>query len=71
MTSPQDPYAGQVLSPGEVGALFRVHPKTVTRWAKQHRLGPVFRTPGGHRRYDSAFVHGLLDQPGDLYEETP
>lgn len=39
-----------VLTPGEVGKLFRVDPKTVTRWAKAGRL-PSFRTLGGHRRF--------------------
>jgi excisionase family DNA binding protein len=40
-----------LLTPGEVGALFRVDPKTVTRWAKAGRLPAAVRTPGGHRRY--------------------
>ena len=40
----------RLLTPGEVAALFRVDPKTVTRWAKQGRL-PSLRTLGGHRRF--------------------
>lgn len=40
----------QLLTSGEVARLFRVDPKTVTRWAKQGRLHAV-RTLGGHRRY--------------------
>ena len=40
----------RLLTPGEVAALFRVDPKTVTRWAKQGRL-PWLRTLGGHRRF--------------------
>lgn len=40
----------KLLTTGEVARLFRVDPKTVTRWAKEGRL-PFFRTPGGHRRF--------------------
>lgn len=40
----------RVLTSGEVAAMFRVGPKTVTRWATQKLLNS-FRTPGGHRRF--------------------
>jgi len=40
----------RLLTPGEVAQLFRVDPKTVTRWAKSGRLSSI-RTLGGHRRY--------------------
>ena len=49
----------QLLTPGEVAALFRVDPKTVTRWAQQGKLSAV-RTLGGHRRFKAAEVYGLL-----------
>ena len=49
-----------LLTPAEVAALFRVDPKTVTRWAKAGKLTSI-RTLGGHRRYRSAEVHSLLD----------
>lgn len=49
----------QLLTPGEVAALFRVDPKTVTRWAQQGKLSAV-RTLGGHRRYRADEVHALL-----------
>ena len=39
-----------LLTPGEVAALFRVDPMTVTRWAKAGKLTAI-RTLGGHRRY--------------------
>ena len=39
-----------LLTPAEVAALFRVDPKTVTRWAKAGKLSSI-RTLGGHRRY--------------------
>lgn len=40
----------EFLTPSEVAALFRVDPKTVTRWARMGKL-TSFRTPGGHRRF--------------------
>jgi excisionase family DNA binding protein len=49
----------RLLTPGEVAALFRVDPKTVTRWAAAGRIGSI-RTPGGHRRFREAEVRALL-----------
>jgi excisionase family DNA binding protein len=48
-----------LLTPAEVAALFRVDPKTVTRWAKSGKLTAI-RTLGGHRRYRQSEVLGLL-----------
>jgi excisionase family DNA binding protein len=48
-----------LLSPSEVAALFRVDPKTVTRWAKAGKLTSI-RTLGGHRRYKESEVKALL-----------
>ena len=48
-----------LLTPGEVATMFRVDPKTVTRWAKTGRLTSI-RTPGGHRRYRQTEVRALL-----------
>jgi len=31
----------RLLTPGEVAALFRVDPKTVTRWAAAGRIGSI------------------------------
>lgn len=39
-----------LLTASEVATLFRVNPKTVTRWARSGHLPCVF-TIGGHRRY--------------------
>lgn len=39
--------------------MFRVDPKTVTRWAKAGKLTCV-RTLGGHRRYRESEVRALL-----------
>jgi len=49
-----------LLTPAEVAALFRVDPKTVTRWAQAGKLNAI-RTLGGHRRYREAEVRQLLD----------
>lgn len=48
-----------LLTPQEVAQMFRVDPKTVTRWAKAGRLTSV-RTLGGHRRYKEVEVRALL-----------
>jgi excisionase family DNA binding protein len=51
--------AEPLLTPAEVAQLFRVDPKTVTRWATTGRLRSL-RTPGGHRRYRESDVRALL-----------
>lgn len=48
-----------LLTPGEVANLFRVDPKTVTRWAAAGRISSI-RTPGGHRRFLESEVRSLL-----------
>jgi excisionase family DNA binding protein len=48
-----------LLTPSEVAGLFRVDPKTVTRWAKAGKLTSI-RTLGGHRRYKESEVKALL-----------
>ena len=53
------PQRDRLLTPGEVASLFRVDPKTVTRWAKAGKLSAI-RTLGGHRRYREAEVKELL-----------
>jgi excisionase family DNA binding protein len=50
----------RLLTPGEVATLFRVDPKTVTRWAASGRIGSI-RTPGGHRRFRESEVRALLN----------
>ena len=49
-----------LLTPAEVASLFRVDPKTVTRWAKAGKLTAI-RTLGGHRRYRQSEVQSLLN----------
>lgn len=59
-----------LLTPGEVATLFRVDPKTVTRWAAAGRISSI-RTPGGHRRFLESEVRGLLRVEQGTSEETP
>ncbi len=49
----------KLLTPAEVASLFRVDPKTVTRWAKAGKLTSI-KTLGGHRRYKESEVKDLL-----------
>ena len=51
-----------LLTPQQVAALFRVDPKTVTRWAASGRIGSI-RTPGGHRRFGESEITALLADP--------
>lgn len=53
------PAKDRLLTPGEVAQLFRVDPKTVTRWAAAGRISSI-RTPGGHRRFRETEVRALL-----------
>lgn len=49
-----------LLTPAEVAALFRVDPKTVTRWAQAGKISSI-RTLGGHRRFRRSEVLALLE----------
>jgi excisionase family DNA binding protein len=53
----------RLLTPGEVASLFRVDPKTVTRWAAAGRINSI-RTPGGHRRFRESEIRELLRHDG-------
>lgn len=48
-----------LLTPAEVAGMFRVDPKTVTRWAKAGKISAI-RTLGGHRRYRESEILALL-----------
>ena len=66
----RSPDAEPLLTPAEVAALFRVDPKTVTRWAKAGKLSSI-RTLGGHRRYRESEVRALLAGiPQQRFEEA-
>ena len=49
----------RLLTPHQVAQMFRVDPKTVTRWASNGWIGSI-RTPGGHRRFRETEVLALL-----------
>jgi excisionase family DNA binding protein len=59
MPEPSGPRPDRLMTPAEVAKVFRVDPKTVTRWANLGRLGSV-KTPGGHRRYWESEVRQAL-----------
>jgi excisionase family DNA binding protein len=50
-----------LLTPSEVAAMFRVNPKTVTRWARAGKISAI-RTLGGHRRFRASEIHQFLSQ---------
>src|SRR4026209_2031084 len=50
-----------LLTPSEVAALFRVNPKTVTRWARAGKLTAI-RTLGGHRRFRVSEIRRCLEE---------
>lgn len=54
-----------LLTPAEVAAMFRVSPKTVTRWARTGKL-TALRTLGGHRRFRASEVTSLLERSEEL-----
>ncbi|MFI7072077.1 BldC family transcriptional regulator [Micromonospora sediminicola] len=58
MTAPAE---DRLLTPGEVAKLYRVDPKTVTRWAAAGRI-PSIRTPGGHRRFYESTIRAHIAQ---------
>ncbi len=49
----------RLLTPAEVAQLFRVNPKTVTRWARAGKLTAI-RTLGGHRRFRASEIDRCL-----------
>ena len=52
----------KLLTPAECAAIWKVDPKTVTRWAKAGKITSV-RTLGVHRRYRETEVQALLNRP--------
>ncbi len=55
----QIPESEPLLTPAEVATMFRVDPKTVTRWSRAGKLNAI-RTLGGHRRFRESEVRALL-----------
>lgn len=64
-----DDQGDRLMTPAEVAHLFRVDPKTVTRWAATGRIGSI-RTPGGHRRFRASEVERLLGEGAPILEGT-
>ncbi len=56
-----------LLTPAEVASLFRVSPKTVTRWARSGKL-TAMKTLGGHRRFRAGEVRTALAIAGEQIE---
>jgi len=54
------PIPERMLTAAEVGALFGVAPRTITKWARLGKF-PALVTLGGHRRFDPDEVRGYLD----------
>lgn len=57
------PESEELLTPSEVAAMFRVNPKTVTRWARAGRISYI-KTLGGHRRFRASEIRRLLEEAG-------
>jgi excisionase family DNA binding protein len=57
----------QLLTPSEVAAMFRVNPKTVTRWARAGKISAI-RTLGGHRRFKASEIRKYLEQVDEATE---
>jgi len=60
--SPNDEH-DELLTPSEVAAMFRVNPKTVTRWARSGKISAI-RTLGGHRRFRKSEITRILAEGG-------
>lgn len=54
-----------LMTPGEVAKLFRVDPKTVTRWAAAGKLRHT-RTPGGHVRFYRDEIMEMVEGTSDV-----
>ncbi len=62
----EDPMAeNELLTPSEVAVMFRVNPKTVTRWARAGKISAV-RTLGGHRRFRASEIRRFLSDAQDV-----
>ena len=53
------PIPERMLTTAEVGALFGVAPRTISKWARLGKF-PALVTLGGHRRFDPDDVRGYL-----------
>ena len=58
----------ELLTPAEVAKMFRVDPKTVTRWHQAGKISAI-RTLGGHRRFHASEVRRLLGADDEAPEQ--
>lgn len=63
-STPGGPEQESLLTPSEVAAMFRVNPKTVTRWARSGKISAI-RTLGGHRRFRESEIRKFLEPEND------
>ncbi|MBA2520616.1 MAG: helix-turn-helix domain-containing protein [Chloroflexia bacterium] len=63
------PRGGQWLSIHDACVLLGVDPSTLRRWSDSGKV-PVFRTPGGHRRYVEADLRRLIGEGPSPRERT-
>lgn len=68
MTAPE-PAGGRWLTIHEACAFLGVDQSTLRRWSDSGKV-PVFRTPGGHRRYAEADLRSLVGE-GPRLQERP
>jgi hypothetical protein len=61
---------GRLLTPAEVGAIFRVDPKTAARWAAAGLMDSL-KTPGGHWRFPESSVLRAARPASGPYPCTP
>jgi excisionase family DNA binding protein len=54
-----------LLTPAEVASMFRVNPKTVTRWARAGKITAI-RTLGGHRRFRASEINRCLREMQEM-----
>ena len=59
----------ELLTPSEVAAMFRVNPKTVTRWAHAGRISYI-KTLGGHRRFRADEIRKLVSEASQSGAES-
>ncbi len=53
---------GHLLTTGEVAARFRIGQHSVTRWVREGRITPAFRTPGGQFRFYKHVIDELMGE---------
>ena len=64
-----EPSGGRWLTIHEACAFLGVDQSTLRRWSDTGKV-PVFRTPGGHRRYAEADLRALVGE-GPRLQERP